>query len=400
MGLSGKKILVGITGGIAAYKTLDLIRKLIKLGAEVVAVITPSAKEFVTETTLRTLTRNQVYSEQFTVENWKPEHISLADNADLMLICPATANTIGKMANGICDNLLTSLIMAFKKDIIVAPAMNCNMWQNHFLQENLSRLEKSGIVFVQPSSGELACGYEGEGRLADIDTILNKVCETLSVKQFLKDKKILITAGGTKEPIDPVRFIGNKSSGKMGIAIADAASEYGAEVVLISTVKTQKKYKVISVETAEQMLAQVKENFGGCDGLIMAAAVADFRVANSSEQKIKKGNSDKLTLELVKNPDILKEISVLKSKNQKIIGFCAESENLLQNAEKKLSEKKLDFIVANDISDPRIGFNSYDNAVTIIDNALNKTEIGITPKKELAKLILQKVFRDEYTKNC
>jgi len=399
MSLSGKKIVVGITGGIAAYKTLDLIRKLIKLNAEVVAVLTPAAKEFVTETTLRTLTRNQVYSEQFKIDDWKPEHINLADSADLMIICPATANTIGKMANGIGDNLLTSLVMAFKKDLILAPAMNCNMWQNVFLQENISKLEKTGVVFVEPASGQLACGYEGEGRLADTEKILNKVCETLLPKRFLENKKILVTAGGTKEPIDPVRYIGNKSSGKMGIAIADAASDYGAEVVLISTTPTQKKYKVILVETAEEMLKQVIENISGYDSLIMAAAVADFRVAELAQQKIKKGNSEKITLELVKNPDILKEISVLKTKNQKIVGFCAESENLLQNAEKKLSEKNLDFIVANDISNVEIGFNSDNNAVTIVDKALNKIEIGITPKKELAKLILQKVFSDEYTKN-
>jgi len=417
MTLSGKKILIGITGGIAAYKTCELIRKLIKFNAEVKVVITPSAKEFVTETTLRTLTRNPVYCEQFDVLDWKPEHISLADSADLFLIVPASANTIGKIANGICDNLLTSLVAAFNKPIILAPAMNCNMWENSFVQENITKLEKAGFYIIPPESGDLACGYEGTGRLANIDKILDKVLEIFAEESFLKSKKIIITAGGTKEPIDPVRYIGNKSSGKMGIALADAAYGFGAAVTLISTVKTDKPYKIINLSTAKEMFEAVKNEFPLADALIMAAAVADFRVNKAHEHKIKKADcsqrlkggqsppvmpfnasnqeseEENLTLKLVKNPDILKEISEIKRANQVLVGFCAESQDLIPNAKKKIESKNLDFIVANDISDKEIGFNSDYNAVTIIDKALNEVKIDKMPKKELAKIILREIFK-------
>ena len=398
MTLSGKKILIGITGGIAAYKTCELIRKLIKLNADVRAVITPAAKEFVTETTLRTLTRNPVYCEQFDVPDWKPEHISLADSADLFLIAPASANTIGKIANGICDNLLASLVAAFKKPVIIAPAMNCNMWENSFVQKNIANLEKAGFHIIQPESGELACGYEGQGRLAGINTIIEKVLELLTEERFLENKKIIITAGGTKEPIDPVRYIGNRSSGKMGTALADAAYNFGAEVCLITTVKTDKPYKVIDISTAAEMLDAVKNEFRQADALIMAAAVADFKVKNLSENKIKKGSEDNITLELVKNPDILKEISEIKRPEQTVIGFCAESENLIENAKAKIETKNLDFIIANDISDKEIGFNSDYNAVTVIDKAMNQVKTEKTLKKDLAKIILKEIFKQEKSK--
>jgi phosphopantothenoylcysteine decarboxylase/phosphopantothenate--cysteine ligase len=393
MVLSRKKILVGITGGIAAYKIYELIRKLVKLNADVKVVITPSAKEFVTETTLRTLTRNNVYCEQFDVAEWKPEHISLADSSDLFIIAPASANTIGKIANGICDNLLTSLIAAFNKPVIIAPAMNCNMWENSFVQENINKLKKAGFMIVPPEAGELACGYSGTGRLANIDKIFEEVLEIFNKQQFLRGKTIVITAGGTKEPIDPVRYIGNHSSGKMGIALADAANESGAKVVLISTVKEDKPYKIVSVETANEMLNAVKREFPAAEALIMAAAVADFRVNTESEHKIKKTDEEKITLELVKNPDILKEISLIKKDNQLVIGFCAESEDLIANAKKKIESKKLDFIVANDIANKEIGFNSDNNEVTIIDKLMKEFKIEKTSKKEVAKKILERVFK-------
>ena len=395
--LTGKKILIGITGGIAAYKIYELIRHLVKLNADVKAVITPSAKQFVTETVLRTLTRNPVYCDQFEFSEWKPEHISLADNADLFVIAPASANTIGKISCGICDNLLTSLAAAFKKPLILAPAMNCNMWDSRFVQANLARLEKSGVYIIKPESGELACGYSGNGRLADIKVILDKIIVTLCADKFLQGKTIVITAGGTKEPIDPVRYIGNHSSGKMGIALADAAYEFGADVRLISTVKADKPYKVTGVSTAEEMLKAVKSEFTAADVLIMAAAVADFKVNNISGHKIKKCEQENVTLELVKNPDILKEISLIKTENQLIIGFCAESENLISNAVTKIKDKDLDFIIANDISDSEIGFNSDYNAVTIIDKSGMQTKIDKMPKKELAKIILKQIFQKSGT---
>lgn len=392
MTLSGKRILLGITGGIAAYKTCELIRQFIKAGAQVKAVVTPSAKEFITDTTLTTLTKNKVYCGQFEVDNWQPEHISLADNADLFIIAPASANTIGKIANGICDNLLISLVTAFNKPVILAPAMNCNMWNNTFVQKNLTLLKQSGFHIIPPESGDLACGYSGEGRLADIGKILNKSIEILENKKFLENKKLVITAGGTKEPIDPVRYIGNHSSGKMGIALADAAYLYGADVTLISTVKVDKGYNVINVQSAQEMLEATKLVFTDSEVLIMTAAVADYRIKNISEHKIKKESSDSITIELVKNPDILKTLSESKKHSQVIIGFAAESENLIDNAKQKIRSKNLDYIVANDISNLETGFNSDYNSVSLIDQQENILEIPKSTKEDIAKELLKAIF--------
>ncbi len=392
MRLSGKKIILGITGGIAAYKTCGLIRLMVKSGADVKAVLTPNASNFITETTLRTLTKNPVYIRQFDEFEWKPEHVSLSDEADLFIIAPASANTIGKIANGISDNLLTSLITVFDKPVIIAPAMNCKMWENKFVQENLSKLINSGFHIVEPEQGELACGYEGAGRLADINKIYEKICEVIEQEKFLKGKRILVTAGGTKEPIDPVRYIGNKSSGKMGLAIADAAYSFGAEVCLVSTFKTQKPYKTIETPTAEQMQRVIPEKFHGSDALIMAAAVSDYRAREVARHKIKK-DSGEMSIELIKNPDILDEIAGIKSSSQLVIGFCAETENLEQNALGKLEKKNLDFIVANDVSREDAGFESDYNAVTIIDRETRQLQTTPRlPKTEIAKIILKRVF--------
>lgn len=392
MSLEGKKILLGITGGIAAYKTCDLIRQLIKAGAEVKAILTPNAQNFITETTIRTLTKNPVYLNQFEEFEWKPGHISLADESDLFVITPASANTIGKIANGLCDNLLTSLITAFDKPVIIAPAMNCKMWNNSFVQENILKLENSGIHIVPPGQGELACGYEGTGRLADIQVIFNKIYEIAQNKSFLAGKKILVTAGGTKEPVDPVRYIGNKSSGKMGVAIADAAYNFGADVCLVSTFKSSKPYKVIETHTAEEMLETLEHEFPLSDVLIMAAAVSDYRVKQVAKNKIKK-DEKQITLELVKNPDILCKLSQNKKPNQIITGFCAETDNLEKNALCKLEQKNLDFIVANDVSKKDIGFESDYNSVIIIDRKSKKTEVFEKRRKqEIAKSILKSIF--------
>jgi len=262
-------------------------------------------------------------------------------------------------------------------------------------QKNLAKLENAGFKIIQPQSGDLACGYQGMGRMADVQKIVEEAVSVINQSKFLKGKKIIVTAGGTREEIDPVRFIGNHSSGKMGIALADAAFHAGAEVILISTVKTEKNYRVIQVESAQQMLEAVKTEFHGSDVLIMAAAVADYRPVFKSEHKIKKDSAETLTLELVKNPDILKEVSKIKTHNQVIIGFCAESENLINNAKNKIQEKNLDFIVANDISNPEIGFNSDYNAVSIINKSENITEIPKMTKTELAKIILEKIFKND-----
>ncbi len=392
MKLSGKKILIGITGGIAAYKICELIRQLVKAGAQVKTVLTPNALNFVTETTLKTLTKNQVFIEQFDEFDWKPNHINLADEADIFVVAPASANTIGKIANGICDNLLTSLVTAFNKPVILAPAMNCKMWENKFVRKNVNKLSDSGIIIVNPEEGDLACGYEGSGRLADISKIFDKICETFENQNFLAGKKILITAGGTKEPIDPVRFIGNRSSGKMGIAIADTAYNFGAEVCLVSTVKIKKPYEVIHINTAQEMLDVLTEKFAFFDTLIMTAAVSDFRVEEIFDNKIKKHDKKEFNLKLVKNPDILSEISKIKTPSQTIVGFCAETENLHQNALKKLETKKMDYIVANDVSNNETGFESDYNIASIINGKTK--EIYTTPKilkTDLAQLILKKI---------
>lgn len=389
--LENKTILVGITGGIAAYKICSLIRLYKKAGANVRVVLTPSALNFVTKLTLQTLSNNEVYVENFEVDEYKPGHISLCDEADIFVIAPATANTISKIANGICDNLLLSTACAFKKTFLLAPAMNTGMWENEFVQENIQKLQTKGCHILNPESGFLACGTNGTGRMVEIEDIFDKTVELLLNKQVLKGKKILITAGGTKEKIDPVRYISNCSSGKMGIALADCAYEMGAEVTLVSTFGVNKPYKNIVTESAQEMEIAVKENLHTQNCVIMAAAVADYRIKNYSEQKMKKGIEDNLTLELIKNPDILKEISTIDSK-AKIVGFCAESENLLENAKIKIQKKGCDYIVANDISRKDIGFSSDMNEVYILDKNLKISHIERDTKLNIARQILEKIF--------
>lgn len=390
--LENKNILIGITGGIAAYKICSLIRLYKKAGANVRVVVTPSALNFVTKLTLQTLSNNEVYVENFEIDEYKPGHISLSDEADIFVIAPATANTISKIANGICDNLLTSIACAFRKPFLLAPAMNTGMWENQFVQENINKLKKAGYNILEPESGYLACGVNGTGRMVEVEDIFEKTVEIFSQKQVLKGKKILITAGGTKEKIDPVRYISNCSSGKMGIALADSAYEMGADVTLVSTFGVEKPYKNIVTESARDMESVVKTNLMEQDCVIMAAAVADYRIANYSEQKMKKGaNDNNLILELTQNPDILKEISAIDCK-AKIVGFCAESENLLENAKIKIQKKGCDLLVANDISRKDIGFSSDLNEVYILDKNLKISHIERDTKKNIAKKILERIF--------
>lgn len=389
--LSGKTVLVGITGAIAAYKVCELIRLFKKNNANVKVVVTPNALNFVTKTTLESLSQNAVDIEQFNIQEYKPEHIALTDEADIFVIAPASANTIAKMALGICDNLLTSTFCAFKKPVVIAPCMNTNMWENPAVEKNIETLKNRGIKVIEPDTGFLACGTNGKGRLADINLIYDTVKDILLPEQILKGKKVVITAGGTKENIDAVRYIGNYSSGKMGIALADNAYKLGADVVLISTVDVDKKYKVINVQTAQEMYDKVNEEFKDAYTLIMAAAVSDYRVKNKSEQKIKKdGNS--LIIELVENPDILKEMSKIKRNDQIVVGFCAESQNLMEFAKQKISKKKCDYICANDISKKDIGFSSNDNELYIIDKEMNVCHIEKADKQIIAMKILEKIY--------
>lgn len=386
--LSGKTILVGITGGIAAYKICELIRKFKKAGANVKIICTPNSLNFVTKLTLQNLSQNEVYVQEFDIKEWKPEHISLADEADIMVIAPATANTISKIAQGIADNLLTSVACAFSKKMIIAPAMNVNMWNNQAVQENLRKLQSRGAEILEPENGFLACGYTGKGRLCSIDKIFDVTVEALQYSQKLKGKKVIITAGGTIEDIDPVRYISNYSSGKMGFALANSAHDMGAEVILITTKNFTAPYKIVKVKSARDMQNAMEENFDNSDIIIMAAAVADYRVKEYSEQKMKKGDSDTITLELVKNPDILHSLCEKKT-HQTIVGFCAESENLLINAQEKIKKKGCDFLVANDISRKDIGFGVNENEVAILNKNGEVKRIDKATKTVIARKILE-----------
>ena len=385
--LSRKTVLLGITGGIAAYKICELIRMYKRANAEVLVVCTPNALNFVTKLTLENLSKNPVVVEEFNTEKFNPEHISYADKADIMVIAPATANTISKIATGVCDNLLTSIACAFTKPIVIAPAMNCNMWENPIIQQNLNRLN---VEILEPESGYLACGYEGKGRLCSLDKIFDKTVEILNCTK-LNGKKIVITSGGTIEEIDPVRYISNYSSGKMGLALADVAKNLGADVTLITTCNVERKYNVVKVKSAEEMKKTIEAEFDSADCIIMAAAVADYRVKERAPQKMKKTSADEITLTLVKNPDILKELCIKKTNTGEnsplIVGFCAESENLLENAKEKIAKKGCNYLIANDISRKDIGFSSDFNEVTILDKNGNMKKIERADKKTIAKEI-------------
>lgn len=385
--LTGKTILVGITGGIAAYKICELIRMYKRANANVRVVCTKNALNFVTKLTLQNLSQNDVGVEEFVVDDFRPEHISFADEADIMVIAPATANTVSKIATGVCDNLLTSIACAFRKPVIIAPAMNCNMWDNPIVQENLNKLH---YTILEPESGYLACGYEGKGRLCSLDKIFNKTVEILKYEKKLSGKKIVITSGGTIEDIDPVRYISNYSSGKMGLSLADAAYNLGAEVTLITTKNVFRKYNVINVKSAFEMKSAVESHFEDSDYVIMAAAVADYRVKEKSDQKMKKTSDDEITLKLVKNPDILKELCVKKT-HQTIIGFCAESENLIENAKEKIAKKGCDYLIANDISRKDIGFSSDFNEVTILDKNGKMKKLEKADKTTIAYQIFEEI---------
>ena len=387
-----KTVLIGITGGIAAYKICELIRLYKKNNYNVKVIATENAFNFVTELTLATLSQNQVYSDNFDIKEYKPEHISLCDEGDILVLAPATANTISKIANGICDNLLTSIICAFNKPVLIAPAMNTNMWNNPFVQENIKKLSSNGYEFVDPESGYLACGTNGAGRLADINKIYSKSIELLEEKKTLNGQTIVITAGGTIEKLDPVRYISNLSSGKMGIALADIAHKKGANVELISTFSVDKPYKNTVVQSAVEMQKAVEKSLETATTVIMAAAVADYKAQDYSEQKIKKTSEDTISITLTKNPDILKGISSKKKDGQTIIGFCAESQNLLEFAKNKIDKKGCDYLVANDISRNDIGFGADENEIYILDKSHNIKHFEKATKQQVAKNILEYIL--------
>ncbi len=392
MSIRDKNIVLGITGGIAAYKACELTRLMVKSGANVNVIMTKGAAEFVTPLTLQTLSRNPVHTDLFSLtQEAEVGHISLADRADLFVIAPATANLIGKIANGIADDLLTTTIMATKVPVLLAPAMNCNMYENPIVQENMNKLKGYGYNFIDSETGELACGYEGKGRMAEPGDILERIEVILSPKD-LKGERIVVTAGPTYEAIDPVRFIGNRSSGKMGYALAKMAVRRGAEVTLISgpsSLLPPRGTRFISVESAEEMRKAVSVKLKDATIVIMAAAVADYRPNKAVSEKMKKG-AGSISLDLEKTEDIISEIGRKKGKRF-IIGFAAETDNLWANAKKKLKEKNLDLIIANNVKVPGAGFAVDTNIVTIIDNKGTLEALPKMSKDEVAWKALDRV---------
>jgi len=387
--LKDKKIIVGVTGSIAAYKSCELVRNLIKKEAEVQVVMTNNASRFITPLTLQTLSGKRVANDAFDLE-WESKigHIHLADSSDLIVVAPASASFIGKLANGITDNLLTTVIVASKAKIIICPAMNVNMYRNSIVSENIRKLENAGYMIVEPYEGDLACGWEGKGRLADIEDISIEVEKELSPKD-LKGKKILITAGATREFVDPVRFISNPSSGKMGYSIASAAWMRGGDVTLITgyaEIPPPYGINTIKVESSDEMYKAVMSNMKGKDVIIKAAAVSDYKSAGKRTNKIKK-SAKSITLELTKTKDILKEIGDNKN-GTFLVGFAAESENITENSKKKLKNKNLDLIVANDIKQEGAGFGSDTNIVRIISKDGKKFDLPLMAKEELGHEIL------------
>ncbi|MCE5212835.1 MAG: bifunctional phosphopantothenoylcysteine decarboxylase/phosphopantothenate--cysteine ligase CoaBC [Deltaproteobacteria bacterium] len=390
--LTNKKIVLGITGGIAAYKAAELTRALIKEGAKVKVIMTENAMEFITPLTMQTLSQNQVYTDIFmNADEYDMAHISLADFADAFVIAPATANIIGKIASGIGDDLLSTTIMAQDKPTLICPAMNDKMLSNPIVQENINKLKKFGYAIMSSAEGELACKTTGKGRLPDIADIIEEIKIILAPKDF-DGVNVLITAGPTEEPLDPVRFITNLSSGKMGYALAAAAHRRGAKVTLISgpaSLSVPPVEKVVKVRTAKEMHKAVMESYKKADVIIKAAAVADYRPKISAEEKIKK-DGKKLSLELERNPDIIAEIGKNKG-NRVLVGFAMETQNLLANARQKLTKKNMDLIVANNLREEGAGFRTDTNVITIIDRTGQSESLGKMTKIEAADAILDHI---------
>lgn len=387
--LKDKSILLGITGSIAAYKAIDLTRRLIDLGAEVTVVMTKGAQSFITPLTFEAVSKKKVFTD---LSQEPLSHISLLEKADLFLIAPATANIIGKMASGIADDLMSTLLIASPKPILIVPAMNRWMYVNPILQRNKDILEEKGIEIMEPDRGELACGHEGIGRFPDISRIIEKVVEILRKKEDLKGETVLITAGPTREPLDPVRFLSNRSSGKMGYSLAKVAHRRGAEVTLISgPTSLIPPYGVhyVTVERAEEMRREVISSFKNATIGIMTAAVSDWR-PEVSPHKIKKDGSE-LILRLKENPDILKEMGQRKE-GRILVGFAAETEDVLENGKKKLIEKNLDMVVINDLNVKGAGFEVNTNAVTVLDRQGKISELPLMSKIEVAERIIDKIL--------
>ena len=390
--LNGKNILLGVTGGISAYKSCELSRLLIKDGADVNVVMTSNAEKFVSALTFQYLTGNKVSNDMYDVSDPKISHIDLADKADLIIICPATANFISKFANGIADNLLLNILLATKVQIIVCPAMNVNMYENKIIQENITRLKKNGVIFIEPETGELACGWEGKGRLAEIENILKFIKKKLQNKTLINEN-ILITAGATREYLDAVRFISNPSSGIMGQCLADEFKNRGAKISIIAghtEVDLNRYDNYFKVNSADEMKNEIDKKLNTYSIIIKAAAVGDFKFKNKKKNKIKKDDNS-FDFQMEKNIDVLRAIGQRKTKNQILVGFSAETDNVVQNAKKKIKNKNLDFIVANDISKKGSGFGRKSNFTYFVDSHGSVEELGLKTKEKIAKYLADKI---------
>ena len=392
--ITGKNIVLGVSGGIAAYKACELTSRLKKQGAEIDVIMTEAATKFVAPLTFQSLSLNKVTVNMFDEPKyWEIGHIALAKKADVFVIAPASANIIGKIANGIADDMLTTTVMATKAPVVIVPAMNTNMYENVIVQKNIETLKNLGYHFIEPGEGRLACGDVGKGKMAEPEEIEKYIENLLNSNNDMAGITVLVTAGPTRESLDPVRFITNRSTGKMGFAIAQAAAERGANVILVSgptNIATPKNVKRIDIESAAEMYNKVIENFYEADIIIKSAAVADYAPLDVSEQKIKK-SGDSLTIQLKKNKDILFELG--KIKGEKIlIGFAMETEALVDNAKEKVKKKNLDFIVANDLKTEGAGFGTDTNVVKIIDSEGKIENIDIMQKSKLADVILDKAM--------
>ena len=395
--LKGKKIVLGVTGGIAVYKAVDLVSRLRKQGCEVRVVMTEHAQQFVTPLTFKEISGNQVAVSMWSSnQEFNVEHIALANWADAFVVAPATANIIAKMAYGLADDLLSTTLLAAQAPIVVCPAMNTGMYENAATQENIAKLKSRGVTVMPPAVGKLACGTSGAGRLPEPQEIVEFLNAFFAKREGdLRGLKVLVTAAGTREPIDPVRFVGNRSSGKMGYAVAQMAAERGAEVLLISgpsALSIPANVKAIKVETTNEMLEACLESYDKVDIVIKAAAVADYRPRDVAEQKIKKKTDDALTVVMDKNPDILKTLGAKKT-HQVLVGFAAETQNLLENARDKVVKKNLDMLVANDVTAAGAGFNADTNIVKFLFANGEVRSLEQMPKVDVANCILDEALK-------
>ncbi|WP_283678210.1 bifunctional phosphopantothenoylcysteine decarboxylase/phosphopantothenate--cysteine ligase CoaBC [Lentilactobacillus sp. Marseille-Q4993] len=395
--ITNKKVTLIVTGSVAVYKSLHLVRLLKKANNDVRVVMTEAATKFVQPLAFETLSKNRVLDDSFEPENpSEVKHIDIADSSDVVIVAPATADILAKIANGIADNMASTILLATTAPTFIVPAMNSHMYDNPATQRNLQTIREDGDHILEPDTGFLAEGYSGKGRMPEPEKIVDWVSSEIEPNdQLLLGKKIIVSAGGTREPIDPVRYITNHSSGKMGFAVAKAAADAGAEVTIVAantSLPTPAGVKIVPVSTAVELADEITSRFPNADGLVMAAAVADFRPKNVADHKIKKqADQDTMTIELEKNPDIVKQIAANKRSDQFVVGFAAETNDLVENAQKKIASKKLDLIVANDVSGKGVGFNSDNNQVTFIfaDGHQQKTPVESkqTIANELVKII-------------